>query len=436
MFECAFNFISNVLFVLDILFTFALEIGLFLYHADQKMFIKKISYKLSRQNMLYVKMFQAISLNNNILNDYMNEELLKFTDSAPYTTTDIDCETLKNIMDKYNLHCDDILQPINSGMISLVYKMKKENGEPIIVKIKRVSIDKKLDVAVEKLLFFIDFVSYIPQLNIMDISNVIKRNIFLLKQQIDFEREVKNTKEMKENCKNLQYIKIPEIYEDITKEFPNAIMMDYIEGVHISKLNDDDFHNFAKLVMKYGFVSIINNSVTHGDLHAGNIIFIKNETTPKFQLGLIDFGIVTRINENTTKTFLEIVSTAFSEKSDVLAKKLLDNIIEPKDKFLNISEKHRQQLYSEASKIIESVLHQSKNANQVKIYNFLKSFNGYINKNNLNSHDLHISDDFVKLQMALAMSQGVSLSLCKNDFIPFANQVLNELFHIDLFLEE
>jgi predicted unusual protein kinase regulating ubiquinone biosynthesis (AarF/ABC1/UbiB family) len=436
MLEKYFAIISNILFVLDILFIFTLETGIFLYHSDQKTFIKNVSYKLSRKNMLYVKMFQAVSLNNNILNDSMNAELLKYTDSAPYTTADIDSETLKNIMDKYNLHCDDVLRPINSGMISLVYKMKKENGDPIIIKLKRLNIDENLDVAIEKLLFFIVLLSYMPQLNVLEVSNVIKRNIFLLKQQLDFETEVKNTIEMKENCKKLQYIKIPEIYEDVTKEFPNAIMMDYIEGVHISKLNDADYDNFAKLVMKYGFVSIINNSVTHGDLHPGNIIFIKNETTPKFKLGLIDFGIVTRLNENTTKTFLEIVSTMFSEKSDVLAKKLLDNIIEPREKFLTISEIHRQQLYSEASKIIENVLHQSKNANQIKIYDFLKSFNGYINKNNLNCRGLHISDDFVKLQMALAMSQGVSLSLCKNDFIPVANQVLNELFHIDLFLEE
>jgi len=93
-------------------------------------------------------------------------------------------------------------------------------------------------------------------------------------------------------------------------------------------------------------------------------------------------------------------------------------------------------LYAEASKIIEEAIHNSKDASQVKIYEFMKKFNEYLNGNNLRSYGLHVSDDFVKFQMALAMSQGVSLCLCKNDYMPFANKVLNELFHADLLFSD
>jgi len=54
----------------------------------------------------------------------------------------------------------------------------------------------------------------------------------------------------------------------------------------------------------------------------------------------------------------------------------------------------------------------------------------------LRSYGLYVGDDFVKLQMALAMSQGVSLCLCKNDYMPFANKVLNELFHTELLFSD
>jgi len=66
----------------------------------------------------------------------------------------------------------------------------------------------------------------------------------------------------------------------------------------------------------------------------------------------------------------------------------------------------------------------------------MKKFNEYLTNNNLKKHDLYVSDDFVKFQMALAMSQGVSLCLCKNDYMPFANRVLNELFHTDLLFSD
>jgi hypothetical protein len=65
----------------------------------------------------------------------------------------------------------------------------------------------------------------------------------------------------------------------------------------------------------------------------------------------------------------------------------------------------------------------------------MKKFNEYLNGNNLRSFGLYVSDDFVKFQMALAMSQGVSLCLCRNDYMPFANKVLNDLFHSDLLFD-
>ena len=39
------------------------------------------------------------------------------------------------------------------------------------------------------------------------------------------------------------------------------------------------------------------------------------------------------------------------------------------------------------------------------------------------------SDHFIKTQLALAMSHGVTLTLCKDDYINLTDQVLSELFH-------
>jgi hypothetical protein len=126
----------------------------------------------------------------------------------------------------------------------------------------------------------------------------------------------------------------------------------------------------------------------------------------------------------------------FSKSGKELAELILDNVIEPQEVFKSIQAEHRENLYMEAGKILDDVVHKAKDASQVKMYDFIKKFNEYLNGNNLRKHGLHVSDDFVKFQMALAMSQGVSLCLCKNDYMPFANKVLNELFHTDLIFED
>uniref|UniRef100_A0A6C0HPZ7 ABC1 atypical kinase-like domain-containing protein n=1 Tax=viral metagenome TaxID=1070528 RepID=A0A6C0HPZ7_9ZZZZ len=428
--------VSNLAFMVDVTVMLSCECVKYFIKRDYRGFIQNVAKNLAQKNILYVKMFQAISLNNNLIDDTMNSELLKYTDSAPYTEDDIDIDLFEAMINIYTLvPCNDTI-PMKSGMISIVYKLRDVNGGDVILKMKRKNIDAKLEDAIEKLLFFIEAISLIPQFNVLDIPSVIKKNIALLRQQLDFQEEVKNTLEMAENCKNLKYIKIPKVYKEVTESYPNIIMMEYINGVHISKLDDTDYNEYAKLVMKYGFVSIINNSVTHGDLHAGNIIFIKNAEDPVYQLGLIDFGIVTRINEKTTKVCLESAVGLFSKSGKELAQLILDNIIEPQEVFKSIQVEHRENLYVEAGKILDDVVHKAKDASQVKMYDFIKKFNEYLNGNNLREHGLHVSDDFVKFQMALAMSQGVSLCLCKNDYMPFANKVLNELFHTDLIFED
>ena len=437
----------------DITFIFIWEYARLLISKNYKQFIHNVADRLSKKNILYVKAFQAVSLNNNFIDNEINNELLKYTDSAPYNDDDIDDELLFRLTKRFNLQPSGKFEPINSGMISLVYKMMMmDTNEEVIIKIKRKNIGKRLDDAIDKLLFTIYLISYIPYFNTLNIPSVIKKNILLLRNQLDFHEEIKNTIEMSDNCKNLKYIKIPKIYEDATAAFPDAIMMEYIKGTHISKLDESDYEKYAKLVLKFGFVTLINNSVTHGDLHAGNILFIKNMdgasrigerlesvtlvkdsgSFPEYQIGIIDFGIVIRINEKTTTTFLDVMTALFSETGKSLAKKILDAIIEPRDVFDSIPNEHKENLYIETGKIIDEMVHKSKKANQARIYEIITGFNKYLNNNNLKKYNVYISDDFVKMQMALAMAHGASMCLCKNEYMTFANQVLDDLFHINL----
>ena len=427
--------ISNIFFLLDMMYIFSAEYITYLVTKNYNAFIKNIAYRLSNKNILYIKIFQAISLNNHIIDDVMNNELLSYTDSAPYDTSDIDWNALNNVKRNFQLHMVDD-KPINSGMISIVYKMKNDADEDIIIKIKRCNIEQKLDYAIQKLMFLIYVLSFIPRINTLNIPSIVNKNLTLLKQQLNFEEEVQNTIDMKENCKNLKYVKIPTIYPEATKLFPNIIMMEYIQGAHISKIDAADYETYAKLIIKYGFVSLLITGITHGDLHGGNIIFIKNATSatdiPTYQIGIIDFGIVLKINPTIKNVFLEIFSELFTKPSIEIATELLNIIIEPKDVWSSIPKTHSENITQVTANIIEHTIHNGKGATQIKIYEFLEKFNNYVNDHNLTAYGLCIGDNFVKMQLVLAMSHGLCLCLCKHNYLEVANDVLNTMFHTDL----
>jgi predicted unusual protein kinase regulating ubiquinone biosynthesis (AarF/ABC1/UbiB family) len=177
------------------------------------------------------------------------------------------------------------------------------------------------------------------------------------------------------------------------------------------------------------------SGVTHGDLHGGNILFIKNDDKPMFQIGLIDFGIVFRIDNIIKNKFLELTIDLYSRPAEEITAELLNLIIEPKEVWINIPKKHTDSIIALGADIIRQTIHSSSGATQIKLFEFVTRFNNYLKRNDLKMYGLEVDDNFVKLQLALAMSHGVSLCLCKNKYMDVANDVLNSMFHTDLLNE-
>jgi len=67
-------------------------------------------------------------------------------------------------------------------------------------------------------------------------------------------------------------------------------------------------------------------------------------------------------------------------------------------------------------------------SNQIQIYKFLSQLKEYLTKKELSNIGIRPSDDFIKSQLVLAMAHGVTLTLCKGDFVTLMDNCLNELF--------
>jgi len=430
------NKIKGVLFILNVSFIFFSEAFLYLIKRDYYSFIDRLTGRLSSINILYVKLFQAFALNNNLIDDKINNKLLKFTDNVPWNYSDIDFMNLIEMTNKYDLCIKDGFErPINSGMISLVFKAYKDTT-PVIIKMKRKNIEKNLDDAIDNLTFCLYILSFIPIIHKYQIVDVINKNIEIVKCQTNFLEEVHNMELMRENCKNLNYVKIPLAYKEITQEYHGIIVMEYIEGMKINQIEEVDYEGFAKQVVKFGLVTSVIHGITHGDLHSGNIIFIKdeNDLKYKYKIGIIDFGIIYKIQNKYKGFIFDIFTQIFELTPQESAEKILNSgIIEPEGILQQIPKEHYNSIINFAQEIINETINGCKKANQIQIYNFMSKMNEYLSKKELNSLGLRPSDDFVKLQLVLAMAHGVTLTLCKNDFITLMDRCINELFKTEIF---
>jgi predicted unusual protein kinase regulating ubiquinone biosynthesis (AarF/ABC1/UbiB family) len=414
---------------------------LYLLFHNWSNYIQRLATRLASVNILYVKVFQAIASNNNLIDESTNRELLRFTDNAPWNYNDIQLYELIEVTNSFDLYLKDGCEsPINAGMISLVFKAcKRSTGELLIIKMKRKNIDIKLNHAIENLKTLLYFLSFIPFFHKYQISNVIDKNIEIIRHQTNFQEEVENIIKVKNNCANLKYVKIPEVFAEVTQKYPDFIMMEYIDGVKINQVCEEDYVGFSKQVLKFGLVTTIVHGVTHGDLHSGNILFIKDASDEKYphKIGVIDFGIIFEIENAYKETLFEFLTQLFDRPPRQSVIHLLNSvIIKDNDIIYKIPQKDYESIVNIGVELFTEALHNAQNVNQIQLYKFMAKIKEYLNKKELMDLGIQPSDNFVKMQLVLAMAHGVTLTLCKNNFVSLMDDVLNELFHTKMILEE
>ena len=432
---------KNIFFLFHASWIILSEFVLYWTFNDYMSFIDRLTSKLASINILYVKIFQAFALNNKLIDEQLNNYLLKYTDNAPWSSSDIDDNTLYKLEEEYPISFETYgFVPLNSGMISLVFKAKNTlTEEQVIIKLKRKNINATLDEAIEKLLFFVYIISFIPFFENYKIPDLIYKNISIIKQQTDFKQEVDNIIKIRDNCKNLKYIVVPKPEIEVTVKYPNVIMMEYINGITTANVEEEDLEGFAKQVLKFGFVSTFIHGISHGDLHSGNILFIKDDVSPthKYKIGLLDFGIIYEINQEFKKQFLALLVDVFTTPPREIALQLFHSgLLEPLEILENLPKEHYDTIIEMLTSIINETINVTKSVNHIQIYDFIYNLNNYINSNNMMKLGIRPSDNFLKIQLALTMAHGVTNKLCKNDYLPLANKVINELFHTSMIMSD
>ena len=430
--------IKSIIFVLNAIFIYASEMIIYGISGNYSIFIDRLTTRLASINILYVKIFQAFALNNSLIDDKINNKLLKFTDNAPWNYSDINSKLLAEMADKYNIQLRHS-SPINSGMISLVFRGREKNdpSKQVIIKMKRKNIQERLDDAINNLLFLMYILSFIPIVNKYQLSEVVTKNIEIIRHQTNFLEEVDNMDKIRENCKYLKYVKIPTANRKVTEEYPDIILMERIEGMKINQIKEEDYESFAKIVIKFGLVTTLLHGVTHGDLHSGNILFIKdnNDTKHPHKIGVIDFGIIYEVGSQYKWLLYDIFTQMFDRSPRESAEKLLNSgIIDPPGILQQIPKDDYNHIVSFTEEIITDTINSSKKANQIQLYKFVSKLKEYLAKDELCNIGIRPSDDFVKSQLVLAMAHGVTLTLCKDDYITLMDKVINEMFNTNILL--
>jgi ubiquinone biosynthesis protein len=390
----------------------------FLFTFDKNRLLIDFVETLSKDNIFYIKIFQGIGSNTNIFNEKQSEYLKKFLDKVPYKISELYDELneeLNKVGEKNEeLKIDlDTLEIINSGIIGIVYKAKM-NNKTIVIKVIKNNIRKKIYDALNEYEKIIKVLKYFSLFKFYYIDDIFYSNKELLLKQLDFMFEVENMKIFYENNKHTDYIEIPYVYEEFTKNNNKIIVMDYLDGKKLNEIEEEDKDNYLEQLVNFSFKSILFNRTFHCDLHPGNIIFLDN---PK-RLGIIDYGIIGEITKEEQENIYKFFNEIFKNKNYKEGSKILINncskVIND-DTYVKYNEDTIQKLAELTNNLVNDKINLDAN--------FIYKVNKVLYKENLK-----LAEFFCKIELSFGISDSVCKQLLKNsNLIHIARNMFEKL---------
>jgi predicted unusual protein kinase regulating ubiquinone biosynthesis (AarF/ABC1/UbiB family) len=389
------------------------EFLFFLYyrHSVETTF-RNIAHKLASLNVLYVKIFQALACNAYV--PFVNT--LDFTDNVPFSKENIDYTMLTNVCDDFNL--EQVCRPFKAGMISLVFftHIKGDPTQKRVIKLKRKNIDNQLKSSIKHWNQVVHILNYLPYIRHLNIIYSIQECLVSLEEQLHFDNEIRNMEISRNNCKRMKYVCVPTVYDCVKRpEYKdNVIVMEFIDGRTISELNPDEYVSYSKSIIKYGIVSTVLHGFTHADLHAGNILFL-----PDYKIALLDFGLV----HNVSPEFRDIIGSVLLHVKDENMEEIINvitygKLIEPIE--LLLKPDVQTCFYNAIVQVFKE-----RSATQDIMYSLLNKLCIIVDK--LGDKHIHLNPELVKIQLVLAMSHGITMTLCKDKYVDVVAEVSKTL---------
>lgn len=397
MYKNRWKSLKNLLYIAFLIFK---NMSYLLWKKDSLKFMKRLCSDFERFNITYIKIIQGLAANSFLFTDEQREYLIDYTQQIPYTEEEMDLELLKNL-ENDEIKFYNNKEPINSGIVAIVYK-GSYRGKDVVIKILKNNIEEKLKSSLADLDFFTSLLDYVPFIRYLGLYNLFHVNQENILDQVYFDKEVATLIEWKKYSERVDKLTIPHCYEEFTKNYKKVIIMEFLESKSLLSLTDNE-----KLEYIYTFQTIIYSfaffyGIGHCDLHAGNVLFQEDG-----KIGIIDLGITYKIDKMTQNSMFIFYKEAIVNSNIKKCMGELENLTEPKEILNKLDINKRNKLNEEIEKLILFHIVQEPN-----FMNFI-----YYTNIMLSKYNLKLSQGFSQVIFSLSSGISLSLALCHTSLL-------------------
>ena len=212
--------------------------------------------------------------------------------------------------------------PRASASIGQVHKAKLLDGTPVVVKVQRPDVEVLAEQDLEVLGDLARFASQHTALGAhYDIEGWVEEFAFVLRNELDYTREGHNADRIRRNFTNDDALYVPRIFWEHTSK--RVLTMEEISGIKINDFEalDKAGLNRQRIAENCAHIALTmtyDHGFFHADPHPGNFFVLENEV-----IGLIDYGMVGRLDENLQRSLLRMEMALIRRDADRLVDELM-----------------------------------------------------------------------------------------------------------------
>lgn len=258
----------------------------------------------------FIKLAQILSSRPDLIPLDFVEEFTKLQDAvSPLPFEEIEVVLREELGDHWEERFATIeREPLASASIAQVYKAELHSGEPVVIKIQRPGIDRKIHADLD-ILFTLarlaeEHSEDLKRIYPMKIAEEFSRAI---SRELDFTVEESNIELFQAQFRKSPDIIAPSVISTLTTK--RVLTMEFIDGVKpgsAEKLREHglDPIKVASLGAQAVMEQVFDHGFFHADPHPGNILIL-----PENRICFIDFGQVGRVTKRDREEFAGLLKS-------------------------------------------------------------------------------------------------------------------------------
>lgn len=282
---------------------------------------KRIRLALTELGPTFIKLGQVLSLRPDLIGPNLAAELTSLQSELPADPP----EDIKKLIAKElgspveELYAEFDGTAIASASIGQVHLAKLHDGTRVVVKVQHPNIQNVVREDMEVLAGLATLAAHIPEIEVWKPTVLVEQLSKSLQRELNFSRELQNLLLFARELANTPSVRIPKPYPQLCSS--RVLTMELLTGEPVSKLAEGDGTNvdnasrqkLARLAAEVYIEMIFIHGVYHADPHPGNILVVNN-----CDLGLLDFGMVGRIDDRLRETIEEMLLAVASRDTSLL----------------------------------------------------------------------------------------------------------------------